>query len=225
MHEIPVGLGHQFLDALLAAGEHQLLELAVRGQQHIRRRCLEGHAALGADDGVAEMNAAADTEGCGERLERLDDGHGRKRLAVECDRASLVEGQHVTLRSARLREGVARQEPGVLGNAAGGSECFLAADGHAPQAAVDRVFRARGGHRQAALLQIVEFVLAFESLIPHRRQHLQVRRQRAQRHLEAHLVVAGRGTAVRDHVRPEPVCHAGDGLRLHDALGADTQGI
>src|SRR5256886_10964548 len=37
----------------LPAGEHQFLELAVRAEQHLRRRRLERHASLGADDGVA----------------------------------------------------------------------------------------------------------------------------------------------------------------------------
>ena len=62
-------------------------------------------------------------------------------------------------------------------------------------------------------------------MIAHRREHRQLRGQRAQRHFEAHLVVAGRGAAVRDGVGAELARHARDGLRLHDALGADAQRI
>ena len=62
VHEIAVRLRHQLLDALLARREHELLELAMRGEQRFRGRRFERHAALGADDGVAEMNAAADAE-------------------------------------------------------------------------------------------------------------------------------------------------------------------
>ena len=45
-----------------------------------------------------------------------------------------------------LRERIARQHPGVIGNAAAGGECLLAADRDAPEAAVDRI----GGARRAA---------------------------------------------------------------------------
>ncbi len=63
VHQIAVGLRDGFLDARLLAGQHQLLELAVRGEQHVRRRGLEGDASLGADDGVAQMDAAPDAVG------------------------------------------------------------------------------------------------------------------------------------------------------------------
>src|SRR5579885_510102 len=58
VHEIPVRLRDRLLDALLAAGEHELLELPVRGEQHLGGRRLECNASLGADDRIAEMNAA-----------------------------------------------------------------------------------------------------------------------------------------------------------------------
>src|SRR5579863_4539639 len=77
VHEVTVRRCQLLLDALLASGEGELLELAVRGEQYLRRGRLEGDASLGADDGVAEVNAAADAEGRGERLELLDDLHRR----------------------------------------------------------------------------------------------------------------------------------------------------
>src|SRR5579864_4965928 len=73
VYQITVRLCQLLLDALLASGEGELLELAVRGEQHLRRGRLDGDASLGADDGVAEVNAAADAEGRSERLELLDD--------------------------------------------------------------------------------------------------------------------------------------------------------
>ncbi len=57
VHEIAVGLRDGFLDSCLLAGEHQFFELAMRRQQHIRRRCLERHSPFGADHGIAQMNA------------------------------------------------------------------------------------------------------------------------------------------------------------------------
>ncbi len=80
-------------------------------------------------------------------------------------------------------------------------------------------------HRQLALGQVLELFLALERLVAHRREHFEVRRERAQRDFEPHLVVAGRGAAVRDHVRAELARDARDGLRLHHALGADAQRI
>ena len=80
-------------------------------------------------------------------------------------------------------------------------------------------------HGQVARRQVVQLFLALEGLVAHRREHFQVRRQRAQRHLEAHLVVAGGGAAVRDHVGAQLARHARDGLRLHHALGAHAQRI
>ena len=113
----------------------------------------------------------------------------------------------------------------LVRNAAGRGQCLLAADGDAPEAAVDGVGGAERRHRQPALLQVLELLAALEGPVAHRREHLELRRQRAQRDFEAHLVVAGRGAAVRDHVGAELARHARDGLRLHDALGADAQRI
>ena len=62
VHQIAIRLRDGFLDARLLAGQHQLLELAMRGQQHLRRRRLESDPPLGADDGVAQVDAAADAE-------------------------------------------------------------------------------------------------------------------------------------------------------------------
>ena len=50
-------------------------------------------------------------------------------------------------------------------------------------------------------------------------------RERAQRHLEPHLVVAGGGRAVRYRVAGEACRPLRDGLRLQHALGADAQRI
>ncbi len=53
VHQISVGLRDGLLDARLFAGQHQLLELAMRREQHLGGRGLEGHPSLGADDRVA----------------------------------------------------------------------------------------------------------------------------------------------------------------------------
>ena len=45
----------------------------MRGEQHLGRGRLERDPSLGADDGVAQMDAAADAEGRGEGFEPLDE--------------------------------------------------------------------------------------------------------------------------------------------------------
>ena len=80
-------------------------------------------------------------------------------------------------------------------------------------------------HGQAALREVVELFLALEGAVAHRRDHLELRCERAQRDLEAHLVVAGGGAAVGDAAGAELARHACDGLRLHDPLGADAERI
>ena len=179
VHQIAIRLCDELLDALLAPGQHQLFELAVRREQHLGRGCLEGDSSLGADDRVAEVYATADAEGCRKRFERLDDPHRCVGLAIERHRAAFTETERVALGWASVRERAAREDPGVVGDGAGGGEGLLATDGHAPQAAVDRVFRAGRGHRQRALAQVGELVLAAECLIAHRCEHLESGREGA----------------------------------------------
>ncbi len=125
----------------------------------------------------------------------------------------------------RIRERVLRQHPGRIRNAALGGQCFLAANGDAPQAAIDGIRGAVRRQRQIARRQIVQLFLALERLVAHRRDHLELRRERAHRHFEAHLVIAGRRAAVRDGIRAELARHERDLLRLHDALRAHAQWI
>src|SRR5579883_1187147 len=75
VNEVAVGLRDRLLDALLAAREHELLELPVSGEEHLGGGRLECDTSLGADDGVAQMDAASDAEGGGQLLERLDEDH------------------------------------------------------------------------------------------------------------------------------------------------------
>src|SRR6185312_1061142 len=77
----------------------------------------------------------------------------------------------------------------------------------------------------AAALQVIELFLALEGAVADRCEHFELRRQRAHRDLEAHLVVTGRGAAVGDHVGAELARHVRDGLRLHDAFRADAKRV
>ena len=63
------------------------------------------------------------------------------------------------------------------------------------------------------------------ALVAHRRENRQLRRERAQRDFEAHLIVAGGRAAVRHDLGAELARVFGNRLRLHHALGADAQRI
>src|SRR5215472_11472992 len=94
------------------------------------------------------------------------------------------------LRLTWVRKGVPGDHPGVVGNAAGGSEGLLAADRDAPQAAIDGIRGAKGRDRQVAFLQILQLVLALEGTIAYRGDDFQLGSECAQCNLEADLVVA-----------------------------------
>ncbi len=115
VHPVAVGQGDALLDALLARREHELFELAMRGEQHFGGRRLESHAPLGADDGVAEVDAAADAERRGQRLEPLDECHRERALLPSSPIGPpLLEAQRVMLWQGRMGEGMLRQHPGAL---------------------------------------------------------------------------------------------------------------
>ncbi len=91
------------LDALLQAGERELFQFPVRDQQYLGRGRLEGHPALGAEHGVAHVDAAADAVGAGEGFQRLDERHRVHGLAVERSRHALGEAPACGAWPARLR--------------------------------------------------------------------------------------------------------------------------
>ena len=62
MHEVPVRLGNELFDALLPRREYELLKLPMGDQQCLRGRRLERDPAFRADDGVAQMDGAANAE-------------------------------------------------------------------------------------------------------------------------------------------------------------------
>src|SRR6185437_11287760 len=157
--------------------------------------------------------------------ERFDERHWIAALTIERDRDPLAKAERVPLGSAQAREGIAGEDPCLIRKAGGGGKRFGAADGDAPQTAVHRVARAAWRNRQRALAQKAHLVGAAECLVAHGREHLQIGRERAQRDLEAHLVVARAGAAVGDGVAAELHGYTGEGLRLHDPRGTHAQWV
>ena len=119
----------------------------------------------------------------------------------------------------------ADRTPGRLGDRALGRQRFATADRDAPETAVDRVGRTLCRQRQVVRFEVGELFVAHPAVVAHRREDLEARHQRAQRNLEAHLVVAGRRAAVGDRRRAAFFCECGKAFGLQSTLGADTQGI
>src|SRR5262249_11013020 len=126
---------------------------------------------------------------------------------------------------ARIGECISCQHPGAVGNAARRGQCFLATDRDTPEPAIDRVSRTERGHREAALLQIVELLLALESLVANWRKDLQIRCEGAQGYFESNLVVARSRAPMSNHVSAELPRHARDCLCLHDTFRTHTERI
>lgn len=108
-------------------------------EQHLGGGRLERDATLGADDGVAQVNAATDTVGPSQLLEALDDldsGHG---LTIDTAGNTPIETNDMACGRPRLREGVFGEHPRIVGDATLRGQRFLAADTDAPETAIDRV--------------------------------------------------------------------------------------
>ena len=74
-------------------------------------------------------------------------------------------------------------------------------------------------------MQKLEFLLTLEMPVTNGRDHFEFGCERAQRHLEADLIVACRRAAMGDAAGTQLSRHECDGLSLHDAFRANTQGI
>ena len=120
------------------------------------------------------------------------------RLTVDRHRRATVERDDDLVRVA-LHRRVGRVRVDVLDRTVPDVLQEAGLDGAAPQVLVDRVWRlVRHVDRQALLLRVRDGLLPRPRVVPHRRDHLEVRGERADPDLEPHLVVALAGAAVRD---------------------------
>src|SRR5688572_294062 len=133
VNQLAVDLAHGLLHDGLAAEQRQLLELAMGGDQDLGGGRLERDAPLGADDRVAQVNAAADAVARAELLDFLEERHGIETLAVERDGNTLREFDLELAERLRLVERAGREHPRRFRNAALRVERLRAADRDTPQ--------------------------------------------------------------------------------------------
>ena len=222
VQEAAVEVAQGLLPEQLLAREHQLFELPVSADEQVRCGGLVAHAALDAEDGVAEVHASADAVGAAQVVEAGDEGDGIQALTVQRHGDALIEaddqgggcgGPDDTTRERCFRQGA----PGVQG--------LPAADAGAPHALVDGVVLGLLGEHQAALGAVVHLLSPGQAQVADGGQDLQVRGQRAEGHVEAHLVVASAGGAVGDGGGTHALGQLRHGPGLADALGRDRQGV
>ena len=185
------------------ARDDQLLELAVRGVQHDRGRRLVDLARLDAHQPVLHHVDAADAVRAGDRFERFDQLDERHLDAVGAHRHAALEldfdvGRLVgtVLRRPRQRvDVVGRLLPGILEHAA--------LDRAAPQIGVDAVTGSRSSPAwECCGPARIRSPRPAHAPVARRRNQLQRRIERADRDVEADLIVALAGAAVRDASAP-----------------------
>src|SRR4051812_48571755 len=188
------GLG---LERLAERGE--ALEVLVRRDERDGGRALVGLAALDADDAVFHQVDAPDAIVAGDLADLGDEPRGWQLLGVEADRQSLLEAD------AQVRRGVGsllrrlgpgerlfrRLRVGILEDAA--------LDRAAPEVLVDgegTLLRRR--HLDAVLPGVLERGVAGDVPLPLRSDDLEIGGEALHREVEADLIVALAGGAVRD---------------------------
>jgi hypothetical protein len=225
VHEHSVEAADLLAPVLLPLGANKFLQLAVRADEDQRRGRLEGDAALEPEDRVADVHAAADAVRPGAGVERLEQRHARQRLAVEGDRQAGLEADHQLLGLGLRGRGRDGHGVGVVGRQPPGVVRLLAADGRAEQALVQAVGHVLLGHGDAVLLEPVALLPPAPVELAHRREDREAGRERADGDVEADLVIAGAGAAVRDRVGAELLRDAHHRLGLRRALAADRDRV
>ncbi len=222
-----VHVAQVILPETLVLDQHELLELAVGIDQYFRRRRLERDAALDAEHGVAEVDAAADAERTRRRGSRRSisatGSSGRRRrgdgtpcskpivwrVARPCAVASNASrGQHPCLDRAACPPSVSLP-PIVTPHRPWLTEYLPPAAGTGKPCSASHL---RCSSRLGARSRTGARIFEPGAIV-------------AQRRLEAHLVVAGRGAAVRDDVEAALERLAREDLGLQAALGADPQRV
>ena len=190
------------LELVLVDRAGQALELLVRLEQDRRRRHLVDVAHLQADDPVLDVVDDPDAVAHADLGGPLDQVDEPEPLAVERDRHARLERDLDRLRLVGRELGPGDELEDVVVGRVREVLDPAALGGAAPEVVVDRVRRALRAalDRDPVLARVGDLLVAAHRPRAHGRDHLQLRRERGDRALDAHLVVALAGAAVRDRV-------------------------
>ena len=111
MHQVSIDCGNAVLDARLLGTQHEFFEFSVRSNQRDCGGRFEGDATLGAENGVAQVNAATDAVGAGEGFKRFNQCDRRQGLAIQCYRDACCEFERVLRGWLRVAERVRQKAP------------------------------------------------------------------------------------------------------------------
>ena len=180
-------------------------------------RCgLEAHAALDADDGVADVAVATDGVAGADRLNLLYGLH----LIVEMlavDGVDLALFERDAQLGLRLLGGDMLQVS-ALGQTLRRVEKLTAADARAPDADVVAVLQFGEVGEETMRVEVVDLLLTRQFLVAGEGDDVDARRQHLERHVETNLVVARTGRTVGNGVGTNLLGIAGNGDGLEDAL-------
>ena len=180
----------------------ELLELLVRGQDDRRRRDLVDVADLQADDPVLDVVDDADAVARADLGDALDQRRRGQPLAVERDRQPALERSSIpAARPGASRGGVTSWKTSSSG--AWSRSSIQRPSEERPQRLSSIEYGRDLGaalDRDAVLARVGDLLLAAHRPLAHRRDHLQLGRERRDRAVDPDLVVALAGAAVGDRV-------------------------
>ena len=212
-HTIPIG--HLFLPVLLPFRQSKLLEIAMSANDEHGRSRLEAHTTLDANDGIAHVAVASDSESCTDFLDLLDGFYFVvELLAVHRAQFSLLETELEEFRT--FCRGVL--QVGTLRQALLRIEYLAATNACPPEADIVAVFELCEVGKVAIPVEIVHLLLSGEVAIARQSDDFHARAHHEERHVEADLVVAGTRRAVGYGRSPYFASVPGDGECLENAL-------
>ncbi len=221
MQPVAIEAGELIFPVGLPAGEDQLLQLPVRGNQHERRPGLEADAALDAERRLSHMDPTAEPVGLRQGVQPLDQRGPIERGSVQRHRHALAPGDHHLPRCGRigrrLEQLVGRSGPGVVGPAP--------APGRAPEPAVDRIGAGLRGNGEPPLPQVGHGLVAGHAEIADGGDDLELGCENPEGDVEADLVVPRPGGSVRHGRGTDGARGLDHRQRLLGALGGDAEGV
>ena len=189
---------------------------------HHRTCCLEAHAALDANDGIAHVNVTTDAPGSSDSLYSLDCSHlVVEVLAVHAAYLALVKSEGHKFLSFLGRV----LEESLLGQTLPGVENLTAADRGAPETYVVRILKFRKISKIAICIEVIHLFLAAEVAVTGEGYDFHIRTHHEEGHIEAYLIVAGTSGTVRNGVCANAVGITGNGYALENPFRRNGNGI